>query len=66
MVRFAVIDLESSALDTTTSGEEPPVDGNVGSEVGIEEYRKNLIGISLEFHENFKETPCISDIYCIQ
>jgi hypothetical protein len=38
----------------------------IGPEVGIEEFRKNLIGISLEFHENFKETACISDVYCIQ
>jgi hypothetical protein len=37
-----------------------------GPEVGIEKFRKNLIGISLEFHENFKETECISDVDCIQ
>jgi hypothetical protein len=39
--------------------------GGVGSEVGIEEFRKNLIGISREFDRNFtrilERAACISD-----
>lgn len=45
---------------------EDDIEGRFGSEVGIEKFRKNLIGISLEFHENFEETACISDVDCIQ
>jgi hypothetical protein len=40
--------------------------GPVGLGVGVEEFRKNLMGILREFHENFIETACISDIYCIK
>jgi hypothetical protein len=42
------------------------LDGNSGPEVGIGKFRKNFIGISLKFDENFKETACISDVDCIQ
>jgi hypothetical protein len=33
-----------------------PMNSDVGSEVGIGEFRKNLIGILREIHENFVET----------
>jgi hypothetical protein len=50
----------------TDDDRRPAETGLLGSEVGIEEFGKNLLGISLEFHENFEETACISDVYCIQ
>jgi hypothetical protein len=62
--KFVVVGDPHCAVLASLYGEQ--LSRDLGSGVGVEKSRKNLIGISLEFHENFKESACISDTYCIQ